>query len=64
MTPATIAGSAALVTDCRTPAVSVEVITVNHGNHTDVIAFSAASSEFDHLRDGSLHSVLDSWHWN
>jgi len=64
MTPTTIAGSAALVTECRTPTVSVEFITVNHGNHTDMIGFSAASSQFDHLRDVSLQALLDSWRWN
>jgi hypothetical protein len=64
MAPTTIAGSAALVTECRTPTISVEVITVNHGNHTDMLAFSAASSQFDHLRDRSLQGMLDSWHWN
>ncbi|HVS06055.1 MAG TPA: hypothetical protein VHK65_07790 [Candidatus Dormibacteraeota bacterium] len=60
MTSTTIAGSAALVTECRTPAVSVEFITVNHGNLTDMIALSAASSQFDHLRDTSLQALLDS----
>jgi hypothetical protein len=64
MTSTTIAGSAALVTECRTPAVSVEFITVNHGNLTDMIALSAASSQFDHLRDTSLQALLDSWRWN
>jgi hypothetical protein len=64
MTPTTIADSAALVTECRTPAVSVEFITVNHGNHTDMIGFTAASSQFDRLHDTSLQALLDSWRWN
>lgn len=64
MTPSTIAASAALVTECRTPTVSVEFITVNHGNHTDMIGFSAGSSQFDRLRDASLQALLDSWRWN
>jgi hypothetical protein len=64
MTETTIGGSAALVTECRTPTVSVEFITVDHGNHTDMIGFSAASSQFDHLRDASLQALLDSWRWN
>jgi hypothetical protein len=64
MTSTTIAGSAALVTECRTPTVSVEFITVNHGNHTDMIAFTAASSQFDRLHDTSLQALLDSWRWN
>ena len=64
MTPTTIAGSAALVTECRTPTVSVEFITVNHGNHTDMIGFTAASSQFDRLHDTSLQALLDSWRWN
>ena len=64
MTPTKIAGSAALVTECRTPTVSVEFITVNHGNHTDMIGFTAASSQFDRLHDTSLQALLDSWRWN
>src|ERR1700724_341097 len=60
MTPTTIAGSAALVTGCRTPTVTVEFITVNHGNHTDMIGFTAASRQFDRLRDTSLQALLDS----
>ena len=64
MSPTTIGGSAALVTECRTPTISVEFVTVNHGNHTDMIGFSAASSQFDRLRDTSLHALLDSWRWN
>jgi hypothetical protein len=64
MTPATIAGSAALVTECRTPTVSVEFITLNHANQTDMIGFTAASGQFDRLRDTSLRVVLDSWGWN
>jgi hypothetical protein len=64
MTSTTITASAALVTECRTPTVSVEFITVNHGNHTDMIAFSAASSQFDRLRDTSVQALLDSWRWN
>ena len=64
MTPTTVAGSRALVTECRTPTVSVQFITVNHGNHTDTIAFTGASSQFDQLRDGSLQALLDSWRWN
>jgi hypothetical protein len=64
MTRATIAGSPALVTECRTPTISVEFITLNHANHTVMIGFSAASSQFDQLRDGALKAVLDSWRWN
>lgn len=63
VTPTTIAGSAALVTECRTPTVSIEFITVNHGSHTDMIGFSAASSQFDHLHDASLYALLDSLRW-
>jgi hypothetical protein len=29
-----------------------------------MIGFSAASSQFDHLRDVSLQALLDSWRWN
>ena len=64
MTSTTIAGSAALVTECRTPTVSVEFITVNHGNHTDMIGFTAASSQFDRVHDTSLQALLESWRWN
>jgi len=64
LTPATVAGSAALVTECRTPTVTVEFITVNNGNHTYTIGFSAASSQFDQQRDGPLHDLLASWRWN
>jgi len=64
MTPTTIGGSAALVTECRTPTVSVELITVNHANRTDMIGFSSASSQFAQLRDGALHDLLASWRWN
>jgi hypothetical protein len=64
MTRTTIAGSPALVAECRTPTISVEFITVNHANHTDMIDLSAASRQFDQLRDGALKAVLDSWRWN
>jgi hypothetical protein len=64
MTRTTVAGSAALATECRTPTISVEIITVDHGGHTDLIGFSAASSQFDHLRDTSLRTLIDSWRWN
>ena len=64
MTPTTIADSAALLTECRTPAGTVEFITVNHGNYTDMIGFTAASSQFDRLHDTSLQALLDSWRWN
>jgi hypothetical protein len=30
---------------------------------TFMISFSAASTQFDHLRDTSLQAVLDSWRW-
>jgi hypothetical protein len=63
-TSTTIAGSAALVTDCRTPTVSIESITVTHASHTYQLVFSAASSQFDRLRDGALRDLLGSWHWN
>ncbi|HEV3096223.1 MAG TPA: hypothetical protein VG104_03655 [Candidatus Dormibacteraeota bacterium] len=59
-----IAGSAALVTDCRTPTVTIEYITVTHASHTYQLGFSAASSQFDRLRDGALRDLLGSWHWN
>jgi hypothetical protein len=59
----TIAGSAALITQCRTSKFSVEFITVNNGNRTYMISFSAASTQFDHLRNTSLQAVLDSWRW-
>jgi len=63
-TSTTVAGSAALVTDCRTPTVSIESITVTHASHTYQLAFSAASSQFDRLRDGALRDLLGSWRWN
>jgi hypothetical protein len=64
MMPTTIAGSTALVTECRTPTVSVEFITLNHANQTDMIGFTAASSQFDRLRDTSVRALLGSWRWN
>lgn len=63
-TRTTVAGSAALVTDCRTSTVSAELITVNHGSRTYTIAFTCASSQFAQLRDGALHDLLASWRWN
>jgi hypothetical protein len=64
MRPSTVGGAPALLTDCRTPAVSVEFITVNRANRTYMIGFSAASSQFAQQRDGSLHDVLASWQWH
>lgn len=63
-TRTTVAGSAALMTDCRTSTVGVEVITVNHQNHTYTIALTSASRQFDRLRTGALHDLLASWRWN
>lgn len=63
-TRTTVAGSAALVTDCRTSTMSAELITVNHGNRTYTIAFTCASSQFAQLRDGALHDLIASWRWN
>ena len=59
-----VAGSAALMTDCRTSTVGVEVITVNHRNHTYTIALTSASGQFDRLRAGALYDLLASWRWN
>lgn len=63
-TRTTVAGSAALITDCRTSTVGVEVITVNHPNHIYTIVLTSASRQFDRLRAGALHDLLASWHWN
>jgi hypothetical protein len=64
MRPGTVGGFPALVTDCRTPTVSVEFITVNHANRTYMIGFSAASTQFAQQRDGPLHDLLASWQWH
>jgi hypothetical protein len=63
-TRTTVAGSAALMTDCRTSTVGVEVVTVNHANHTYTIALTSASGQFDRLRAGTLDDLLASWRWN
>jgi hypothetical protein len=63
-TRTSVAGSAALVTECRSSTVSAELITVNHRNQTYTIALTCASSQFAQQRDGALHDLLASWRWN
>jgi hypothetical protein len=53
-----------LITDCRTSTVGVEVIWVNHPNHTYTLALTSASGQFDRLRAGALDDLLASWRWN
>ena len=64
LTPTTIGGSDALVTESHPSGAGLEFIIVDHANHTYVIGFSAASSQFVHLRNSDLASLLASWHWN
>ena len=66
--PTSVGGSDALMTEypsgASTPGGGLEYIIVDHANHTYVISFSAASSQFVHLRDGDFAGLLASWHWN
>ncbi len=64
LTPTTIGGSDAVVTTYHAAGADIEFIIVDHANHTYLIGFSAASSQFASLRDGDFASLLASWHWN
>ena len=67
--PTSVGGSDARMTEYHasgagTSGAGMEYIIVDHTNHTYVIGFSAASSQFVHLRDGDFASLIASWKWN
>lgn len=64
LTPTTVGGADALMMEYHPSGGGIEYIIVDHNNHTYLIGFSAASSQFVRLRDGDFASLLASWHWN
>ena len=62
VTPTVVGGADALVTDCKTPDVSLEVVYITRDTHHYVPVLSGAESQFDRLRD-DFRSMLGSWSW-
>lgn len=64
LTSRSVDGTDALVTEYRSSQVGFVFIIVDHNNHTYLIGFSSADSQFNRLRDGDFASLLASWKWN
>ena len=64
LTTRSVGGLDARATEYRSKQVGFVFIIVDHANHTYLIAYSAAASQFNRLRDGDFASLIDSWHWN
>ena len=64
LTTRMVGGTNGLSTEYRSSQVGFVFIIVDHANHTYLISYSAAASQFNRLRDGDFAGVINSWHWN
>ncbi len=63
LTSTTIGGTPALSVDIETPQSSGQLLFVNYGSTTYIIALAAPPSQFEQMRSGDFAAILSSWQW-
>lgn len=63
LTSTTIGGTPALSVDIETPQSSGQLLFVNYGTTTYIVALAAPPSQFDQMRSGDFAAILSSWQW-
>jgi len=59
----TIGGAPALTVDIETPTSSGQLLFVDYGSTTYIIALAAPPSQFEQMRSGDFAAILSSWQW-
>jgi hypothetical protein len=63
LTATTIGGAPALTVDIETPTSSGQLLFVDYGSTTYIIALAAPPSQFEQMRSGDFAAILSSWQW-
>jgi hypothetical protein len=63
LTSTTIGGTPALSVDIETPQSSGQLLFVNYGSTTYIVALAAPPSQFEQMRSGDFAAILSSWQW-
>ncbi|HVS07052.1 MAG TPA: hypothetical protein VHK65_12950 [Candidatus Dormibacteraeota bacterium] len=63
LTSTTIGGTPALRVDIETPQSSGQLLFVNYGTTTYIVALAAPPSQFEQMRSGDFAAILSSWQW-
>jgi hypothetical protein len=63
LTPTTIGGAPALTVDVELPQASGQLLFVDYGSTTYIIALAAPPSQFEQMRSGDFAAILSSWQW-
>ncbi len=63
LTATTIGGAPALTVDIEMPQSSGQLVFVDYGDATYIIALSSAPSQFSQMRSGDFAAILSSWQW-
>jgi hypothetical protein len=59
----TIGGTPALSVDIETPTSSGQLLFVDYGTTTYIVALAAPPSQFEQMRSGDFAAILSSWQW-
>lgn len=63
LTSTTIGGVPALTVDLELPDASGQLLFVDYGDITYMVALRAAPSQYERMRDGDFAAILASWQW-